>query len=116
MLESFLGMVTNQKAVPCHLIVICHVSYQSAEDLGMPQGTPARGLPITVGRQLSPKVARYFNTFIQAKTQGSSKIIETVSNPNTELKVPVPSKIPNQLPLDTGLATIFEAITGKATP
>lgn len=79
-----------------------------------PSITPERGYPSALGNKLPPRVGRYFNTMVRIKSIGAGsserKVFVTRSEPNLELKVPIPSKIPPTIPIDTGWTTIFDAI------
>ena len=104
--------------VQCNVIVITHITYIGGS--GIDDG---RGYPSCLGKKLPPKIARYFNTVVRAKSVGSGagvqrKIITTPEY-NIELKSTVPKDLPAELPLDTGLLTIFntfKAVSSKGKP
>lgn len=112
MLEDVLALLYSDAFRP-NVLVHSHVAYIESD-----QGDLAsRGLPMALGQKLPPKVPRYFNTVVLAKTSGSGpaakKYIYTVSEGQVELKLPAPGKLPAKLPLESGLATIFKTLQGK---
>lgn len=110
-LEKMLQLLYSD-AVRCHVIVTSHVTYLESEE-----GQMTRGLPMALGSKLPPKVPRYFNTVVLARTQGSGSAakhkIFTRSQGIVELKNAAPGKMPPDLPLETGLATIFKTLQGR---
>lgn len=113
MLEDMLALLYSDAFKP-NVLVHSHVAYVESEQGGI--GT--RGLPMALGQKLPPKVPRYFNTVVLAKTSGTGpaakKYIYTVSEGQVELKLPAPGKVPAKLPLESGLATIFKTLQGKS--
>jgi hypothetical protein len=105
MLESLLQMLYDE-SIKCNVIVIAHVTY-IGEDNG-----PQHGYPSSLGKALGPKIGRYFNTVLLAKTQGSGASLKrqiiTNSVPMIELKNTAPLRIKPSYPLETGLADIFK--------
>lgn len=107
-------------AVKCHVICIAHVREIDLQvlDENDPGYTPdVHQFPSFLGRQLPKYAARYFNTVCLAKTLGTGpnpkRIIRTRSLGNMELKVSAPSKVETELPLETGLLTLFQRLTAK---
>lgn len=92
-------------AIKCHVIVLSHVVYQQPKEGFM------RGLPMALGDKLSPKVGRYFNTVLLAKTegmgQGAKRLIFTRPEGLVEVKCPI-LNAPHSLPIETALATLLE--------
>lgn len=95
-----------------HIIVNAHIKIISAE------GEPTRGLPMTIGKALSPNVGTYFNCTFGALTKGSGTtarhILRTRSEGVIELKCPYLG-FPNEVPLETGLAEFFAAVQSPAS-
>lgn len=93
----------------CHTIITSHISFIE-NDNGQ-----NRGYPTTIGKALSPKVGRRFNTILEAKTLGSGKnakhYILTKPSGIVELKSPVLEGLPDKLPIETGLADFFKAFS-----
>lgn len=111
LLEGMLALLYSD-AIKCHVIVNTHIVYVENE-----QAQVTKGLPTALGQKLPPKVPRYFNTVVMAKTKGTGanakKVIRTVSEGIVELKNPAPSRVPPELPLETGLADLFRALQHK---
>lgn len=110
-IETLLAMLYSD-AVKCSVIVTAHVDYLSIENVGI-----IRGLPMSLGQKLSPKIPSYFNTMILAKTVGmganARRTLRTKPEGVVEVKCPVVGgALPEELPIETGLADIFKAIRG----
>jgi len=107
MIESLLQMLYDE-GVKCNIIVMSHVQY-IGEDNG-----PQRGYPSSLGKSLAPKIGRYFNTILMAKTSGSGTVQKRKILTNTaglvELKNSAPTKVKPEYPLETGLADYFRDI------
>jgi hypothetical protein len=80
------------------------------------EGEMQRGYPASLGKALSPKIGRYFNSCLQAKTIGSGssarRVLSTVSTPLIELKTSAPLSVKAEYPLATGLADYFKDVRG----
>lgn len=90
-----------------NLIVIGHVTYQE-----QPDGT-IKGFPQGVGAKLSPKIPQYFSTVILYNNDGGKRTIRTNSTPLVDLANPKPFEMGTKYPIETGLADIFEVLTGR---
>lgn len=90
-----------------NLIVIGHVTY-----LTLPDGT-TKGFPQGVGQKLSPKIPQYFSTVVLVEKEGSKRIIKTSSTPLIDLANPKPFEMGKSYPIETGMASIFEVLTGR---
>lgn len=111
LVEGFLQKLYDE-GVNCNIIVNTHVLYIGPED------GPQRGYPSTgTGSKLAPRVGRYFNTMLMAKSQGSGVALKrklvTTTTPVIELKSTAPLKIKPEYPLETGLADYFKDVLGK---
>lgn len=108
--EDTVSLLTGE-AFHCNVIVISHVNIQE-----LPDGS-VKGYANAVGRALGAVLPRYFNTLILAESTGSGtnvkRKIKTVPTGVIDLKTPVPFKLDKELPLETGLATIFEKLKEK---
>lgn len=106
--ESVLALLTSE-AYKQNLIVISHVNYKEVME-GVHKGYPS-----AVGSALGPTVASYFDTLILAEASGSGtnvrRRIKTLPTGVIDLKMPT-SGIDKELPLETGLATIFAELKG----
>lgn len=107
--EDVLAMLTGE-SLQMNVIVITHVKYDDGEE-----GT-GKGFANAIGKALGPVIPRYFNTMIMAEKSGSGdnikRKIKTMPTNLVDLKLPVPG-IPKELPLETGLATIFASLRGE---
>ena len=112
LVESLLQMLYDE-GIKCNVIVISHIAY-FGEDNG-----PLKGFPASLGKALSPKIGRYFNTVLMAKSVGlgqnaQRKILTSTSN-SVELKNTDPTKVKADYLLETGLAEYFRDI-GQIPP
>jgi hypothetical protein len=107
--ESVLALLTSE-AYKQNVIVISHVNYKEVME-GMHKGYPS-----AVGSALGPTIASYFDTLILAEATGSGtnvrRKIKTLPTGVIDLKMPS-SAIDKELPLETGLSTVFKALKGQ---
>lgn len=112
MIEGLLEMLYDV-SVKCNVVVISHIVY-IGEDNG-----PQQGYPATLGKALSPKVGRYFNSVLQAKTMGVGQNRKRVLIADTagmvELKNSSPLTVKKEYPLQSGLADFFKDVRSGAT-
>lgn len=91
-----------------NVIVIAHINY-TENHLGL-----TKGFPKSIGSALNEAIAGNFNSVLLAESRGSGaqvkRIIRTNSTGIVELKNPISFRLPDELPLETGLATFFEAV------
>lgn len=108
--ESVLALLTSE-AYKQNVIVISHVNYKEVME-GVHKGYPS-----AVGSALGPTIASYFDTLILAEASGSGtnvrRRIKTLPTGVIDLKMPS-SGIDKELPLETGLSTIFRELKGQA--
>lgn len=94
-----------------NVIVLSHVEYTSKE------GVPPKGYAAAVGKALGPKLPKYFNTLVLAESIGTGtntkRRIKTVPTGIVDVKVANPYNIAAELPLETGLVTLFEQLKGN---
>jgi hypothetical protein len=111
--ETLMQMLYDS-GVGCNVIVQCHVAWIGDE------ANPERGYPASLGKALSPRLGRYFNTILLAQTTGqgpaTKRRIITQSTGRIELKNTAPLRVPRDYPLETGLADYFRDLRGGATP
>jgi len=108
-------------AIKCNVIVNTHVVLV---DINMPSDMPinpdadgnlqlVKAYPSSIGKALSPNIPRYFNTVLEYRSYGGRRVISTVPTGMINVKTSVlPSSVPRELPLETGLATLFKALQG----
>jgi len=110
-LKMLLEMLTSPD-FNTNVIVISHIQFYEIEE-GV-----TRGYASSIGKALGPELPKIFNTMIQAESKGSgekvSRTISTVPSATVDLKTPIPWKLDRSLPLDTGLATLFEKLQPSA--
>jgi hypothetical protein len=94
-----------------HVIVISHVQLIEVDE-GV-----YRGQVSAIGKALGGDIPKVFNTWLQAASRGTGdkirRTIQTTPNPLLDLKTPIPWELEKSLPLETGLATVFEKLRGK---
>ncbi len=111
LVESFLQTLYDE-GIKCNVIINCHITY-IGDDSG-----PQHGYPASLGKALSPKIGRYFNSILLAKTTGiganTKRQILTNSTGMIELKNTAPGRVAPSYPLETGLADYFSAVRGAS--
>lgn len=108
--EHALAILTSPE-FKANVIVISHVDVREFSE-----GT-VKGYPMSVGKALGPKIPSYFSTMILAETSGTGENVKrklrTVPTGILDLKNPAPFRISKELPLESGLATLFEQLKGN---
>ena len=108
--ESILTVIDMLTSEDFHanLIVISHVDFSEQSD-----GT-TKGYASSIGKALGPKLPVVFNTLVLAESKGSGdnvrRTITTVPTALIDLKNPKPFTLPKSLPLESGMATLFEEL------
>lgn len=112
-------LITNTLALLCseqfatNVIVIAHISY-SKNHLEL-----TKGFPRSIGAALNEQIAAYFNSVLLVESSGQGttvrRNIRTNSTGIVDLKNPVAFKVPDSLPLSTGLADFFKAVKAPHT-
>lgn len=109
-IENMVQLLTSE-SFNAHVIVISHVNWKEMQD-----GT-TKGWANAIGSALGPILGRYFNCILLADKAGQGKsvrrVIRTVQTDTIDLITPAPFRIDGELPLATGLATIFEKLNGE---
>jgi hypothetical protein len=107
--ESTLALLTSAE-FKMNVIVISHINYKE-----LVEGVN-KGYPSAIGTAFGPTIPRYFNTMLLAEATGAStntrRKIKTMPTGVIDLKIPNP-KVDKELPLETGLATIFAQLKGQ---
>jgi len=105
--ESVLSMLTDPRFAT-NVIVISHVKVSE-----LPDGT-VKGYVSAIGQALGATIPTYFNTLVLAESAGSGdnvkRKIKTVPTSLVDLKTPAPFAVPKDLPLETGLSTLFKTL------
>ena len=125
--DKFMEMLTSTEN-RFHVIVNFHLKIIGPRDVRkgdsdltkelkeqVAQLVPHRLFPSALGHALPQTIAEHFPTVLLAESecrQGKVKRkLITLPRPELDLKVPAP-EMPAILPLETGLLTVFEALTG----
>lgn len=107
--ESVLANLTGKKFT-ANIIVICHGNF-----MDQPDGTK-KIFPQGVGQKLSPKIPQYFPVYIRFKNTGGTRTIQFNSDAMIDLAMPkIDAFKEKTLPVETGLATIFDTLRGKVS-
>jgi hypothetical protein len=106
-IEDTLALLTGE-ALHMNVIVISHVNYRE-----IAEGMIPKGYATSIGNALGPKIPKYFNTLLVAESIGTGtnvkRKIKTAPTGMVDAKVPG-LDIGAELPLETGLATVFKAL------
>lgn len=106
-LKTLLELLTSPD-FKCHILVLSHIDLMEKED-----GT-TKGYASSLGKAIGPQIAKVFPTLLMAETKGSGNNVKrTIATRPTnlvDLKNPIPFKIDERYPLETGMASIFAAL------
>ncbi len=102
--EKQISTLTSERFT-AHLIVIGHGVYMDLED------KTKRILPQGVGAKLSPKIPTYFPNVVYYRNKDDKRTIQLESNRMVNLAND--ASLTGDLPIETGLATIFAALRGQ---
>lgn len=100
LVRTVIELLTSSN-IRCHVLVLSHISY-----LEMENGI-TRGFPQAVGSKAGPEIPKTFNIMLEAARKGGNRVIRTVPSAAVANKQPIPSGVPEELPVATGLATYF---------
>ena len=90
-----------------NVIVICHGVYME-----LPDGVKI--FPQGVGQKLSPKIPQYFPVYVRYRNTNNKRTIQIESDKTIDLAMPkLGAFAEKQLPIETGLATIFKTLRGE---
>ena len=109
-IRTVLDLLTA-KEFGCHVLVMSHVQLIEQSE-GVYKGQVS-----AIGKALGGDIPKVFNTMIQAESMGHGDNVKrqilTKSTGIMDLKTTIPWELNKKLPLETGLATIFEKVTGR---
>jgi len=96
------------------VIVFTHVTLSELQD-----GT-VKGLPAAIGSAIAGEIPKYFNTMLEITKSGTGqaikRVISTVPSHLVDIKLALPpGTYPKSLPIESGMATIFEAFGLKSS-
>lgn len=104
--ENVIALLTGAD-FKMNVIVISHVNYKEVTE-GV-----HKGYANAIGSALGPTISKYFNTLVLAESTGAGKAvrrkIKTLPTGVIDLKISSPT-IEAELPLESGLATIFKTL------
>jgi hypothetical protein len=108
--ESTLAMLTSD-TFETNVIVVAHGQY-----MDLPDGTK-KIFPQGVGQKLSPKIPQYFPNYVRYKNLAGKRTIQLRSDAMIDLALanPLAKDEDKSLPVETGLATLFEMLRGPLT-
>ena len=105
--EDTIALLTSE-GFHMNVIVISHVNYKEVTE-GV-----HKGYANAIGSALGPTLAKYFNNLILAESTGTGtntkRKIKVLPTGIIDLKTSAPLKLNAELPLESGLSTIFNAI------
>lgn len=106
--EMVLANLTSDR-FETNVIVVCHGIYQD-----LPDGT-TKIFPSGIGQKLSPKIPSYFPVYVRYRNLAGKRDIQIKSDVMIDLAMPKLSAFEGKtLPVETGLATIFQTLRGNA--
>ena len=119
--EGVLALLYTEQ-VKCHVIVTSHIYHPTRKETKINPKTgkeqlveveAEKGMPSALGNKLPPKIGRYFNTTLRAVSVGGNRRrIRTVSDGEVDLKNPLPTAIPHDFPLESGMGDFFKIVRG----
>lgn len=122
LIEQMLTLLYSEEFAT-NVIVMSHIAYINSESTQDDDGNaagPLKGLPMALGRALPPKIPGYFNIMLGVETRGqgafTKRLLTTVPTGTINIKNPILTGIPSELPIETGLATYFDAVLGRTKP
>ena len=126
--ENCIKILTND-SIKCNVLVIAHLKMigpkqedeKDSDDVKdakkeMHSLIPFRLYPSALGQELPPKIASNFPYVLlyESRIRGRSvkRLIHTAARENVDIKVPL-KEIEKELPVESGLLTLFEKVQGK---
>lgn len=104
--EKVLSMIMSD-SFGTNVIVITHMQLQDTAN-------GQKLFPTSIGQAFNPRIPSYVNTMVLAQRRGTGtqekRTLVTAPTALLDLKIPNPKLIEKELPMDTGLATIFEKL------
>jgi len=101
-IEDVLSMLTSDEFAT-NVIVIGHVSFKEIDGV-------TKGYPVGIGQALSPLIPTYFPSYVLYQNKAGKRTIQTSSTPLLDLANPAPMLMEKSYPVETGLASFFEAL------
>lgn len=110
--ESFVEMITAEQ-VKCNVVVISHIVYVDEPGLirtSPDEKLPQMGVPSSLGKALSPRIPRRFNSTLMIRKVGLNHKIFTKTHSNINLKTSAPTIVKAEYGIETGLADYFKDV------
>lgn len=106
--QSVMNVVADltSEGFNANLIVVAHIKYIERDGV-------TKGYPVAVGTAISPEIPTYFPSVALASRAGGKRIIRTASTAMIDLKDPHSFDLQEELPMESGLATIFAKARGQ---
>ena len=130
--ESMIEKVTSSE-FRCNVVALCHlkmigpkierIAKEDSADLAAAKAAislknaeeiETKWYPSALGRALPQTIGMHFPAMVLAETRNGRRVILTTPTEGLELGVPAPHIKP-ELPVETGLLTIFDAIRNQGT-
>lgn len=96
--------------VKCNVIITAHILYVG-DELQI-----QHGYPLSIGKALSPKIGRFFNSMLLIKSSGKMRKIHTVPTSQIELKNAAPLRVKPEYDIAFGLADFFKDVRPVPEP
>ena len=104
--EKVLSMIMSD-SFATNVIVITHMQKQET-------AMGEKLFPTSIGQAFNPRIPSYVNTMVLAQRRGhgaqEKRSLVTAPTALLDLKIPNPKLVEKELPMDSGLATIFEKL------
>ena len=105
-IDRLLDNITTPALVPCHLIVLAHITYQEREGEGA-----VKAFPELFTKSQNPKAGRRFNNLLSLSLTGGERSFKTKRDGLLACKTSRPIK--DKYKIETGLAEIFADLLSK---
>jgi len=106
-IKSFLEMITSPD-FNNHVLVLSHIDLVDMPDQSV------QGFASSLGKALGPQIPKTFSPMLMAEKKGAGnnarRTSQTAPTSLIDLKNPMPWSLEKELPLDTGMATVFEKL------
>lgn len=127
--EAMIEILTSAY-VPCHVIVTAHLVMIGPDNVEDEEDevnktnkekaaklVPTKLFPSALGRTLPPKIAEHFPITILAESRekgnSTKRVLSFAPRKEVDLKLPWANRVASELPIETGLLEIFNAMKGK---
>lgn len=120
LIEDFLDLIADS-SIKCNVIVNSHVTYVRDPGQPKPQNEtdhdPIHGYPSAIGKSLSPRIPRVFNSVLLFRVEGLGDYAKRYIYTNTQgiiaTKSSAPLNVEKRYNVEDGLAKYFAAVRGE---